>query len=215
MGQIKYRSHLALIDYKNTDNALIDSGATHIFLHSKSSFRHYQTIEHENVQSASGDARIVGFGEIFLPLNGGVFVQALFYVPQFQENIISVHKMAQFLYIEFGEKDGSKGIWFFVYKKETKEVLFGTEAIDCLRQIKMEKVAASVFSTSKVQVENEEGFNFHICASTEGTPQHKTNPHLFFSRKSHCNGILEPVTQVLQGTHDLLNFSMMSHISRG
>lgn len=71
MARVKFRSSIASVSTKKVYEALIDSGATHNFFHSKEFFHTYQEI-HEEVRSASGTSRIVGAGQVFLPLDGGI-----------------------------------------------------------------------------------------------------------------------------------------------
>lgn len=105
---------------------MINSGATHIFVHSKYSFRNYNEMKHENVQCASGNARIVGPGKFYIRNHAGIYVEA-FHVLQFRGNSTSVHKIANFFHIKFGENEIGEIICSF-FKRGTKEVVFETNA---------------------------------------------------------------------------------------
>ena len=96
MAQIK-RSKLASINHRKTDEAVIDSGATHLFFHSVKYFSEYRKIDDEDVQSASGVSRIVGVGKVLIPLEGGIYFDA-YHAPEFGENILSVSKFFFFFF---------------------------------------------------------------------------------------------------------------------
>ena len=85
----KYNTTVATIKETKSKCALIDSVATHHFFHSTLSFITYQSLPEERVNSASGVSVIVGKGQVCLPIDGGVYVEA-FHTPNFAQNVISV-----------------------------------------------------------------------------------------------------------------------------
>ena len=93
MARIRYRTSVAIISPKKTNDAHIDSGAKHILFHSKEGFQNYLCLS-EEVISASGTSRIVVIGEVLLSLHVGIYLEA-YHVPTFAENIISVHVLSK------------------------------------------------------------------------------------------------------------------------
>lgn len=56
----KFRSNIAQSGNKKTSEAYIDTGATHNFIHNRSAFISYSTIEPESVESASTTTQLIG-----------------------------------------------------------------------------------------------------------------------------------------------------------
>lgn len=106
MAKVKYRSSVAEIGNEKTSDLLIDSGATHNFLHSRNSFIEFEKIEPIDVRSASGVTKIVGKGTFLIPIDGGRTIDA-FYVPQFTANILSVSKLTGLFNLLFTEEEDS------------------------------------------------------------------------------------------------------------
>lgn len=76
MAKIKFRSKLAATGNAKFEKALIDSDATHHFVHLKKQFLHYGSFINEDVHSASEVSRIVGRETIFLDLDDGVYTES-------------------------------------------------------------------------------------------------------------------------------------------
>ena len=93
MAKVKFRSTIAEVDAKKSGEMLIDSGGTHHFFHDRSLFRDFKDIEPKQVLSASGPSEISGTGEVWIPLNGGMWIAA-FYTPNFSTHILSVHQLS-------------------------------------------------------------------------------------------------------------------------
>ena len=88
MAKIKFRSLVAEISEKKTDDGLIDSGATHNFFHSRSSFITYTRMFDVPVEGATGSAKVVGKGTVWVPIGRGMKITA-YHVPAFSQNILS------------------------------------------------------------------------------------------------------------------------------
>eukprot|EP00171_Calliarthron_tuberculosum_P001071 IDg1071t1 len=89
MAKLKFKSNVARCSQDKTKDAYIDSGATHHFFHSRSSFTNYKSIDTENVKAASGFSKIVGKGTVRLPVDGEITIEA-YHAPEFSSNIIFV-----------------------------------------------------------------------------------------------------------------------------
>lgn len=76
MAKIKFRSTLARYDDVKETNAVIESGGTKNFYHSKRSFDTYDEIPAEGVKGATGKFTIVGRGKVRLPIDGVIMVEA-------------------------------------------------------------------------------------------------------------------------------------------
>lgn len=88
MAKIKFRSKVARMDEKKSNDAYIDSGATHHFFHSRGSFISYETIPDETVRAAYGETRIVGKGTVCVPIADG-YIQESYHAPAFSSNILA------------------------------------------------------------------------------------------------------------------------------
>lgn len=76
MSKIIFRSSVATNGHPNSDTALIDSGDTHNFFHSKGYFDEYHKMDIKEVHTASEVSKIVGLAKITLPIDGGVLLVA-------------------------------------------------------------------------------------------------------------------------------------------
>ena len=104
MVQLKFRSTVATVSKNKSDTSLVDSGGTHHFFHSKTFFRKYEVMYKTNVQSATETSIIAGKGQVFLPIYGGVYVEA-YHTPHFAENVLSVSflsRMFDLLFSSYG-----------------------------------------------------------------------------------------------------------------
>lgn len=106
MKKLKVRSSLAQANDQKNSDAIIDSGATHHFFHSKKSFESYQEITTEKVKGSSGISSIMGKGNVSLLIDGSLVMEA-FNTPFFSSNIISVGKISQLYDITF-KTEGSR-----------------------------------------------------------------------------------------------------------
>ena len=68
MAQLNFRSTVATVGIKKTGTALVDSGGTHRFFHSKKFFCDYEGMNKIDVQSATETSIIVGKGKCFTNL---------------------------------------------------------------------------------------------------------------------------------------------------
>lgn len=84
VAKLKFRSALATINSKKTDDAL--AGTHHLF-HSKKYFVSYERVEPMTVESAINSSKIVGKGQIYLPVLGGMYIEA-YQTPDFAEDIL-------------------------------------------------------------------------------------------------------------------------------
>ena len=116
MAQAKFRSNIAEISEKKTYDAYIDSGATHHFFHNKSAFLSYSRMPEEIVKGATGETKIVGKGEVKLPIGNGYIIQA-YHVPLFSSNIISVGLLQKDFEIMFSESVRAYPACLFMKKR--------------------------------------------------------------------------------------------------
>jgi len=89
MARINFRSTIATCADEKTNDALVDSGGSHHFFHSRNDFIEYEEMEIADVQAASELSIIVGRGKVLIPLEGGFYMEA-YHAPHFQSNILSV-----------------------------------------------------------------------------------------------------------------------------
>lgn len=138
MAKIKYRSTLAQCEAEKDPNVLIDSGGSHHFFYARSSFKTYKEVPTEKVRGAAGFSTIVGKGEVVIPIDGGLTVEA-FHTPFFSSNILSVGELS-FIYDIFFKSEAldERRTSFCVFKKqESGEVVFRKEIEDGLYSLKM------------------------------------------------------------------------------
>ena len=62
MAKIKFRSKVATVSDDKCNDACIESGVTHHFFHSKSSFRPYERIDPVSYIAATSTSKLVGKG---------------------------------------------------------------------------------------------------------------------------------------------------------
>lgn len=72
MAKLKYnfRTKIARIEEQKSDDAYVDSGATHHFFHSRGVFLMYDPIGPESVQVAHGKTKIIGKRTLVLSIHG-------------------------------------------------------------------------------------------------------------------------------------------------
>ena len=137
MAKLKYRSNVASLSDEKCADAYVDSGATHHFFHSKTSFQTYEKIRPESVKAASSTSKLVGKGTIKFPINGGILFEA-YHVPYFSSNILSVRLLLKSCDIDFSEN--SIGQAFCTLKdKQTSATILCIPEEDCLFPLKIEK----------------------------------------------------------------------------
>lgn len=84
-----FKSQVVHFSQSKFNSVYIDSGATHQFFQSRSSFIEYEAIDVEQIQAALGAARLVGKVHVWRTLINGTFIEA-YHAPAFQSNILSV-----------------------------------------------------------------------------------------------------------------------------
>ena len=89
MAKAKFRSKIACLSTEKTNDAYIDSGASHHFFFLRSAFITYSPISNETVRAASESTNLVGKGTVFIPIDGGIIVEG-YHAPSFSSNILSV-----------------------------------------------------------------------------------------------------------------------------
>ena len=88
MAKIKFRSLMAEISEKKTDGSLIDSGGMQHFFHFRSSFIPCNRMFEAPVEEATGSAKAVEKGTVWVPISGRMKITA-YNVPGFFQNILS------------------------------------------------------------------------------------------------------------------------------
>ena len=126
----RFASSVATLGQHKSPNMLIDSGGTHNFFHSLSSFSNYERIETEMVQAAFNKTKIIGKGLVWIPLNGGMQMIA-YHTPQFQSNILSVSELSDHFDVLFSSKFKPMKDCF-IFKQGTQDVIFETPCQDGL-----------------------------------------------------------------------------------
>ena len=94
MAQIKFKSQVAQVSTEKSDQALIDSGATHHFVHDKKLFDNYESITEAVVNTADGESRVVGKGLVNISL-GSKIVATAYYAPGFKNHILATHLLSE------------------------------------------------------------------------------------------------------------------------
>lgn len=74
MARIKFRSTVAQCGDPKSNSTLIDSGGSHHFFHSMSSFVNYERSEKQDVQAASEVSIPVDKAQLFVAIAGGIYV---------------------------------------------------------------------------------------------------------------------------------------------
>lgn len=72
MAKLKFRRNIATVTDKKVKEAFINSGATHNFFYSKSSFVNYKDIYSKIIQAAHGETTLIAKGTFILPIAGGI-----------------------------------------------------------------------------------------------------------------------------------------------
>lgn len=90
-----------------------------IIFHSKAFFHNYRLVQHEDVQPASGTSLIVGIRDVYIPIAGGMYVEA-FHIPQFAENIISVGLLSKSFDVLFSSDNHDE--FMLLHRKGNSEV---------------------------------------------------------------------------------------------
>lgn len=174
MAKIK-RSKLASVNVKKTDDVLIDFGATHFFFHSTKYFSTYRNIQEEDVQSASGISRIVGAGQVFIPIDGGMYFEA-FHAPEFGENILSVWKLSRFLELEFDSDESGERGFCCITSKGTRKVVFRTDEVEGLYKMSVPKrIPDSTPSTATFCASMNDSPNHHCIVCTQAVTAQDNN----------------------------------------
>lgn len=93
MAKAKFRSTVAKCGDMKSNTALIDSGGSHHFFHSKRSFQNYERMEKTNVQAPRELSIIVEKCLVTLLIDGGFYVEA-FHAPKLTTNILSVGQLS-------------------------------------------------------------------------------------------------------------------------
>ena len=129
-------STVAELGDKKSWNMLIDSGGTHNFFHSRSSFSNYVLLHTETVRAAFSRTRIIGKGQVYVPLNGGMKLTA-YHTPQFTNNILSVSELSNHFDVLFSSSfPNYKGC--FIFNKSTRNVIFETPCENGLYVLRQE-----------------------------------------------------------------------------
>lgn len=102
MAKIKFKTTLAKCSDNKSKDWLIDSGASHHFCNNKSMFVSYESTLTTQVQAAAEVSILVGKGQIYIPLAGGLVITA-YHAPHFQTNIVSVGMLTDMLNVSFSK----------------------------------------------------------------------------------------------------------------
>ena len=90
----------------------------------------------EKVEAASGDTCIVGRGHVWIPLNGGMFIE-VYHVPEFSSNILSVGKLSKSFDVKFTEKNRPYN-GCFIIDPNNDEIIYETNIRDGLYEMKIQ-----------------------------------------------------------------------------
>lgn len=115
----RYVSKVATVGESKTNDAFIDSGATHHFFHRRDSFKTYNEITIEKVETASGHSRLLGKGAVQLPIGKGVIVEA-FHAPDFTSNIVANHLLSELFNLFSTSDDNGENKRCEILKKSSK-----------------------------------------------------------------------------------------------
>lgn len=139
MAKLKFRSSVAQVGIEKTHDALIDSGGTHHFFHSRQFFNSYESMNKEDVLSASGTSIIIGKGDVWIPLPVGMFVEA-YHTPHFPANILSVEMISkQFNTLFTSDPPAKDGICTcFIVQKRSNNIVYSAEIDDGLFKMKLQ-----------------------------------------------------------------------------
>lgn len=89
---VLFRTNIAAIGKSKNAYALVDSGATHNFCYEEDRFINYTEMAHEVVQDPAGESKALGYGDIWIPILGGVRMRA-YHVPEFNTHILAISKL--------------------------------------------------------------------------------------------------------------------------
>ena len=165
MAKHKFKSRVATLDSKKTNDAYIDSGATHHFFYARSSFISYETIEPDTVESTSGTSPLIGKGVVYLPIHGGVYMEA-YHSPQFASNILSVGQIGTLFDVLFSSSN-SATVTCYISTKGTGEKIWRTKMDDGLFKMHLVKPAASKLKSHQNSLHLEEDLSCRSCAISQ------------------------------------------------
>ena len=168
-ARLKFRSTVGTVGMKKTDTALVDSGGTHHFFHSKKFFYDYEGMNKTDVQSATETLIIVGKGKVFLPIFGGVYVEAL-HTHHFTENILSVSLLSKlFDLLSSSKGDDHELVTCYFKRKGTNQTFHKVEEEDGLFRLNVSSAATGTVVGIEEE-SGEDGFDCHTCMAATKTP---------------------------------------------
>lgn len=153
-AQLHFRATVATVDKEKKASCLIDSGGTHHFYHSKSSFITYDTVTEQKVLSASGTSDVIGKGTVKLPFDNNVTVEA-YHTPEFSTNILSVGLLTSRYNVLFTQNtpaadDKSACI---ISKRSNNAVVFTTKLKNGLYEVPIDGSATDESATEPKQTD--------------------------------------------------------------
>lgn len=102
MEKLKFQIRFATIADEKFNDAYVDSGVTHHFFRTNSSFLFYERINPESVKVASSTSKLIGKCTVRLPIDEGLIFE-VYHSPNFPANMISVRLLRKMFKIEFPE----------------------------------------------------------------------------------------------------------------
>ena len=100
MAKMKFKSNVAQLSDEKSDDALVDSGATHHFVHDRAAFKTYESIDPIDVGTADGSSYVVGKGIVTIQLDVEVEVEA-YHAPSFQSHILATNLLSEMYEVIF------------------------------------------------------------------------------------------------------------------
>ena len=140
-----FRSQIAEISSTKRSFAHIDSSATHQFFYSRKSFLTYSRISQE-AMAASGVSRLVGEGEVSIPLDGGMVIKA-YHASYFSTNILAVGLQSSNFILAFTDHIRPYNACFLVEKGPWK-ILWETGKKNGLYTLHMDNLESSMAVTT-------------------------------------------------------------------
>ena len=156
-----YRSTVATIGETKSREALIESGGTHNFFYSNSSFVEFEALENETVQAASSSTDLIRKGHVWVPLKGGIQIVAC-HAPRFNNNILAVSELSTHVDVLFSDvcRPFKR---CFMFQPGSRTILFETTCSNGLYKMLLSNTGDS---RSKLR----ESFSVAVAA---GLPQHQ------------------------------------------
>ncbi len=145
-------------DTKKQNYALIDSGATHHFCFDRELFTNYEVISPKTVESATGPSKVIGVGNILIPIYVGRIARA-YHAPDFETHILSVSQLDEHVDIKFKRRSQSRSC--LIFKPGADILVFERRNQDGLYKMKIANPQKMRTFANQLEVNPTKAKNWH------------------------------------------------------